>query len=316
MNDRLQLDVTAEDMAKTTLFRSVDVSLILTSLQSCQRRHLKAGETLIKMNEANKAMYVVLAGHLFVSLSSSDQLGVSVAVIGDCVGEMSVIDGRPATANVIAEVDSEVLVLPRELIWTLIDHTTLLSRNLLYILAGRLRLGDNIISANQRERAASQRYATQDLHTTLRNRRWFDETLPRFVDDAVAGSKPLALVMCEIANLERLSAQIGRTATDSIIERVARAVSQSVPDATHAARYSDGRFAILLPGCPYPASKNVCDAIHKALTGVPPLARETGPSVVPQLSLGLANFQAGMTAQQFEKSALLALEDPAEPAIA
>lgn len=306
MMERVRLDVTPEDMAKTTLFRSVDVTLILGNLQKCERRHLKAGETLITMGHVNTSLYIVLAGHLFVKLSSADQFGVSVAVVGDCVGEMSVIDGRQATATVIAEVDSEVLVMPRELIWTLIDHTTLLSRNLLYILAGRLRLGDHIITANQEEQARKNQYATQDLLTTLRNRRWFDDMLVRLVDDAAARSQPLGLVMCAITNLDRLNEQVGRSAADTVIERVALAVSNAVPDPTHAARYGTAQFAVLLPGCPYPVGEKVCTAIRAGLAALPPLSHHT-PGLVPTIATGLACLEAGMTAKALEQSALAAL---------
>lgn len=301
MMDRVVLDVTPEDMAKTTLFRSVDVTLILGNLQKCERRSLKAGETLITMGEMNQSVYIVLSGHLFVKLSSADQFGVSVAVVGDCVGEMSVIDGRQATATVIAEVDSSVLVLPKQLIWTLIDHTTLLSRNLLYILAGRLRLGDNIIASNQEEQARSRHYATQDLMTTLRNRRWFDDALVRFVELAAHRGQPLALVMCAITNLDRLNEQVGRSAADAVIERVAIAVSHAVPDPTHAARYGTAQFAVLLPGCPYPVGEKVCLAIRSALGALP----ATGP--LPEIATGLACLEAGMSAQALEAGALAAL---------
>ena len=305
--ERVQLEVTAEDMAKTTLFRSVDVTLILGNLRACETRQLKAGETLITQGSNNQSVFIVLRGHLFVKLSSADQFGVSVAVVGDCVGEMSVIDGRPATATVIAEVDSTLLVLPRELIWTLIDHTTLLSRNLLYILAGRLRLGDHIITANQEEQARSRLYATQDLLTTLRNRRWFDESMPRLVEEATRASRPLALVMCEISNLDRLNEQVGRPAADSVIERVALAIGQAVPDPTHAARYTGSQFAVLLPGCAYPVAEKVCEAIRSALKALPPLAHHQVPPVVPRLAMGMASLERGMTPEALEQEAMASL---------
>lgn len=300
----MELDVTPEDLARTTLFRSVDVTAILDRLRTCERRQLRAGETLITQGAPNRSVFVVMRGHLFVRLTLADQFGISVAVIGDCVGEMSVIDGRPATATVIAEVDSAVLVLPRELIWTLIDHTTLLSRNLLYILAGRLRLGDHLISVGQDEHARNQRFATQDLLTTLRNRRWFDAELPRLVGEAGLRGTPLALVLCEIDRLDDVNDAHGRAAGDTVIERVALAVSQAVPDSTQAVRYGGSTFAVLLAGYAYLQGFKVSEAIRHVVAAMPPLAHHGHLLPPAAVTVGLACLEHGMTSGALEEHAL------------
>lgn len=79
------LEITHEDMARTTLFRDVDLGLVLARLQSCERRRFGAGQVVITQGAPNRAIWVVLDGRLHIRLESALSLDVSVAVVGDCV---------------------------------------------------------------------------------------------------------------------------------------------------------------------------------------------------------------------------------------
>ena len=61
---------------------------------------------------------------------------------GDVVGELSLIDGKPTSASVIAETSLEALVLYRTRFTKLLDSTPELYQRLLIGLAGRLRAID------------------------------------------------------------------------------------------------------------------------------------------------------------------------------
>src|SRR5690349_13678112 len=72
-------------------------------------RWVERGEVLLVDGEPVSALYVLLAGELRI-----EKRGVLIATVtepGACVGEMSLLLGTSATANVVASARSEVAVL-------------------------------------------------------------------------------------------------------------------------------------------------------------------------------------------------------------
>ena len=78
----------------------------------------KAGTLLIEEGQVSKYVVILLKGE--VAVNTTDQNGVSqrLAVLnqGAIVGEMSWLEQRPAVADVVAETESEVLVLNVDLL--------------------------------------------------------------------------------------------------------------------------------------------------------------------------------------------------------
>lgn len=105
------------------------------------------GDIIITEGRANTALYVVLSGELEVNLP--DQLdrvsGISLAArrAGDCVGEYSFLDHRPASASVSANQPTELFKIAHNTFEELLDtHSDLarrIYRNLLVSLVDRLR---------------------------------------------------------------------------------------------------------------------------------------------------------------------------------
>ena len=88
---------------------TASVAGLLALADGYPRQSLAPGEVLIAEGETGSALYVLLAGALRI-----EKGGVAVAVVGDpgaCVGEMSLLLGIPATADVIATEPSELAVI-------------------------------------------------------------------------------------------------------------------------------------------------------------------------------------------------------------
>jgi len=66
---------------------------------------------------------------------------------GELVGEISVVDGEPTTAYVVAEENCRVLVLDESTLESLFETSSHIAHNLLYIVVQRLRRGDALIKA-------------------------------------------------------------------------------------------------------------------------------------------------------------------------
>ena len=89
---------------------------------------------------------------------------------GEVVGEMSVFDRQLASAYVVSHKDSRVLVLDRATIWSLIEIYPIVARNLLLVLAQRLRSSNALVedwllervSASEQEALSFQALEVQE----------------------------------------------------------------------------------------------------------------------------------------------------------
>ncbi len=74
------------------------------------------GEVLFNENDAALEMYLILSGkvNVYKQIDSGKKLPLAVLGPGSLVGEMSLISGRPRTATVIADDETEVKVITRD----------------------------------------------------------------------------------------------------------------------------------------------------------------------------------------------------------
>ena len=103
---------------------------------------IPAGRTIIEEGSPGKEFFVIDEGTAIVKRN-----GRKVATLGrgQAFGELSLLDGGPRTATVIADTDLSVLILTRPEFAGLLDEVPGLSRKLLQALAGRLREADSKI---------------------------------------------------------------------------------------------------------------------------------------------------------------------------
>ena len=90
-------------LSNVALFANVEPEAIEGLLEACPRRELAEGEVLIRPGEVNQTLYLILSGRLRVHLDSLDNPPLAVLESGENVGELSVIDHKPASAWVVAD---------------------------------------------------------------------------------------------------------------------------------------------------------------------------------------------------------------------
>ena len=77
-------------------------------LEHCPVMILNPKDVLLKTGQANQTMYFILAGELGIHLDDVEDEPLAVLKTGETVGELSVIDDRPASATVVARTDINV----------------------------------------------------------------------------------------------------------------------------------------------------------------------------------------------------------------
>src|SRR6476661_4692055 len=98
-----------DTLSRARLFQDVSRALVDSVVAGGSTRSLQAGDVLIEAARANRTLYIVLSGSVRVELSRADDPPHVRLGLGECVGELSVLDGLPTTATVVAEEPTELL---------------------------------------------------------------------------------------------------------------------------------------------------------------------------------------------------------------
>jgi small-conductance mechanosensitive channel len=98
------------------LFRGVGEQDLLRLAEQCRHQFYAQEELIVQQGDASSDMYVIERGRVRIETrvpGVSPRL-ISVLKRDDFFGEISLLTGEPRTANVIAEAETEVIVLSRE----------------------------------------------------------------------------------------------------------------------------------------------------------------------------------------------------------
>jgi signal transduction histidine kinase len=147
-------------LASLALFRSVDVQDLASILRGCEVRNVPSGAVLIAEEQPNDRLYLVLSGELGVHLGSAASPPIVTLGQGETVGELSLIDGRPTSAFVVAHVPTRVLVLSEATMWALVTASHAVSLNLLRTLSTRLRRDNRLIHDHREQLRQTQKLET------------------------------------------------------------------------------------------------------------------------------------------------------------
>ncbi len=82
-------------------------------------RHFKSGDVIISQDDKIDELFVVKIGNLRVTRILQESMVVEFAGPlgpGDAIGEMSFVDGKGASATLVADGDVELLAIPKRVI--------------------------------------------------------------------------------------------------------------------------------------------------------------------------------------------------------
>jgi sigma-B regulation protein RsbU (phosphoserine phosphatase) len=127
------------DIGWLPLFNDVDKVAVQTALDDCEVVLLPAGAALLERGEINHSVYLLLSGTLVVRLDEGAGHDVFAIAPGECIGELSAIDGKPASARVEAAGDARLLKLSKEIFWERLMLVPGVARNLMVAMSNRMR---------------------------------------------------------------------------------------------------------------------------------------------------------------------------------
>ncbi len=138
----------------------------------------------------------------------------------------------------------------------------------------------------KRARDEAGRLANTDALTGVLNRRSFGDIAAREIQRALAGKRPLALLMLDIDNFMPVNDQHGHAAGDRVLRAVAGCCVQAVRPGDPVGRWGGEEFVVLLPGASLPDGQVIAERLRAAVRGSP--VALDGAAVRVTVSVGLA----------------------------
>jgi CRP/FNR family transcriptional regulator, cyclic AMP receptor protein len=138
---------TADFLASVPLFSGLDRDELSQFADLTRDKSYPRGSVILFEDDPGDSLFVIRKGRVKVVLIGEDGREVILGVlgVGDHFGELSLIDDRPRSANVIAMEDADFLILRREDFRKRVELSASVAWSLLTELSRRLRRADDKI---------------------------------------------------------------------------------------------------------------------------------------------------------------------------
>lgn len=145
----VSVDRIADFLGTVPLFRELERSALRSFADITREHKYGKGTVIVSEGDPGDALYLVRTGEVKVVLVAEDGREVILGVlgVGDHFGELSLIDGRPRSAHVIATSTASLLVLRRADFRRQVEQQPQVAWALLMELSRRLRQADGTIGS-------------------------------------------------------------------------------------------------------------------------------------------------------------------------
>lgn len=281
-------------LARQLLFKDVKLEAIEAYIERGEYRHLAKNDVLLAPNKKNTNLFLLLSGQLCVHLDNLETPPIVDLGPGECVGEISIFDKGKTSAYVVASEPSELLAIDEDTLWSLVNVSHAVARNLLFILSQRMRYNNVMISDSKKVQRKFEYYAMIDELTGLYNRRWLNKMFDREVKRCIKAKSPLCLVMLDIDHFKEYNDQYGHLAGDHVLCFIAKILRDQLRPNDMITRYGGEEFAVLFPRIHLETTFNIAERVRKAIEVTSAEFLEPSPITV---SLGIAQMMEGDTLQ-------------------
>jgi diguanylate cyclase len=183
----------------------------------------------------------------------------------------------------------------RGIIESLVQTATAIKRGN-QALEASLKASKTEITQLQQSLETVRNESLMDPLTTLANRKYFDDSLPRHLAEATATTEPLSLMLTDIDHFKNFNDTFGHLTGDQVLRLVAQSVKQNVKGQDVAARYGGEEFAIVLPRTALREAITVADQIRRSVMSKELMKRSTGEHLGRvTISIGVATHRRGDT---------------------
>ncbi|MDA0748711.1 MAG: Crp/Fnr family transcriptional regulator [bacterium] len=131
-------------LKKVPLFEDLTEAELAALAEVTQIRKFPKNCMVILADDQGDSFFVIVSGKTKVSVTASDGREVILSILGsgEFFGDMSLLDGKPRSANVTTLEESDLLVMRRPDFLQALDCHPAIAVNLMVSLASRLRSAD------------------------------------------------------------------------------------------------------------------------------------------------------------------------------
>ena len=140
----------------------------------------------------------------------------------------------------------------------------------------RLTLSKSEIGNLQQSLEAIRAESLTDPLTGLGNRKYFDRMIEMAVQNALANSEPLSLLMFDIDHFKAFNDSYGHLTGDQVLRLVGMSLKQTIKGQDITARYGGEEFAVVLPNTALRQALTVADHIRRAVMAKELKKKSTG----------------------------------------
>jgi CRP-like cAMP-binding protein len=136
-------------LAQSAIFRGCSAAALDDLVRRLQVRTRASGTLIVAQDEPGDAMFILAQGRVKVALFGENGRELTLTELrpGEFFGEMSLIDSRPRSANVVAMDDATVLALTRDSFLQHVKQHPQTALNIMGELSKRLRRADETIAS-------------------------------------------------------------------------------------------------------------------------------------------------------------------------
>jgi CRP/FNR family cyclic AMP-dependent transcriptional regulator len=129
-------DARIRHLQRVPLFSGFDEDELRRVADLSRIVEMSAGTVVTQIGEPGDSFFVIIDG----SVAVRTPVGAGIQLQpGDFFGEMSLLDGEPRSATIVATTDLRLLIVDRSHFWRLLEETPDLIRRILTILSRRVR---------------------------------------------------------------------------------------------------------------------------------------------------------------------------------
>ena len=134
-------------LSRTQIFQSLPATEIDAIAARAAMRRVGRNEVILRRGDPNGGMVVIMSGRVRISVVSEDGKEATLSVLGagEVLGEMSLLDGEPCSADVTAQEDCVLLVIERGQFLAILRANSGLCLHLMTLLTRRLRRANSAL---------------------------------------------------------------------------------------------------------------------------------------------------------------------------
>lgn len=288
------------------LFKGVDIAGIESELRDSRVQLIEPGQVLLDPKHINTHIYIVLHGELLVCLEPKISHPLLRLGVGDCVGELSIIDASAPSAYVVASVPTHLLVISKPVLWRMLAVQQVMALNLLHVLARRIRENNAVLLGSLELQRQYRSKAETDALTGLHNRAWFEEVFPKQLELCERTGQQVSLLMVDIDHFKKVNDEYGHTGGDEALRHMGQLLRRNLRSTDLCARYGGEEMIVLMPGTEVVHAHLTAERLRESVASTP-LRLQDGRELVIQVSGGIAQWQPGTSLNDLIRSADQAL---------